>query len=440
MKINVNINSENVDSNVSKILKGEKEFSSLNFNEVKSFNTAIEVLNKNAKFIRTLDLENPEHHKFVIEWLTLKTTSNYDFFRKIAFLKPEDYMSEKKHDNEILTLCLKHGLMQNRENQCSDLSVFYSFANELSMKLSYETKAGEEIVYNDPVLDLPTTLLVRANLALKIVDCYKFLKFIDVHIQQINPKIVYTNIINDFSLALRNAVLTTIDELKLCYYDLGKHYTTIINKALEKMTETFKNRGLEINNIFILNITIPNGVSDIIERKKLESIQIMEDVLVKTKAERLALENYEKKAEIHKKYPEWDVTLTEREKDNAVERYNIKEKLGQLHHIQETQKVKLAQRNVSIGEVKEIKQYKEPKTVELPKPNIDVEIIVIIIGILVSIIGLIISSGIKFMFIAFGILSIGLSIARIVKKYEKYNQSISTKANVNENNTNKEGK
>ncbi len=371
-----------------KVLRGERALESLDFTDGKQVMSAREVLDARPAWVRRLDLKRPDHHKFVVDWLNAKTSDGgpNEFWSKLAQLDPRTFMTDENNDNAILSLCLQKGLIE--EKRLANFAPMYSFTNQIVMNMNYETAVGEEIVYHDKLLDLPTSLVVRATMNFKILDTYKFMKFLDVHPQQINPTLVYSKIVPDISSVLRSAILSVIEELDLSYYRISTYYDVITGRVITMFNTLCAERGMQIVDLYIANIKIPSNVAKILEEKKLEAMQIMEDIAVKNKAERLALDNYEKKAQIHQKYPEFAVTLSEREKDNAVERYNIKNGNGRFHHIKRADTDDgRKERKLGLGAQRNVKTFESDDTEPVKKPNkfILLGILTLIVGIIIAI-------------------------------------------------------
>ncbi len=416
---------------VNKIINGTHSISDLELKYQEHENVALTLLRTRPAMARKFDLKNEEQKAVILKWIKDNTS---DFKAKIKCLDPADYMCDENYDNDILCVFIEKALANNLDDrqEPKDFKTLSSFTGETVMKFSYETLVGEEMVYNDRLLDLPIALFAKASLSLKITDNYKFLKFIDVNPQQINKNIIYAKLVTGISSALRAVVLEVIDNRNLCYYEINKYYDEISTQVVNYLNSTFAGKGLCLSDFYLLNISIPNGTDKIFEQKRIEFMQLEQEIELKHKAELLALENYEKKAEIHAKHPKFEFGLTEKEKDNAMERYLAKIHGAQTHELKQTKEVKKQERSISLGKINDLTEniiQKDSVTEEKKPMNKTVLVgvvcaILLLVGIIVAALASPIAGCI---ILAFGVLGTGLVVAKKVndkKKVESANPEI----------------
>lgn len=93
--------------------------------------------------------------------------------------------------DELLTLYLEEKFrLTISDSDKNVLQLLTSFDKKLAIEYKYETKREETVSYFDKTLGVPTSLVVAANLKLKLADARKLVKVIDVDIEQINMNIV----------------------------------------------------------------------------------------------------------------------------------------------------------------------------------------------------------------------------------------------------------
>ncbi len=408
---------------VNKIINGTRSINDLELKYQEHENVALTLLRIRPAMARKFDLKNAEQKSVIIKWVKDSTS---DFKTKIKYLDPDDYMSEDSYDNDILAIFIEKALANNLDdrNEPKDFKTLSSFAGETVIKFNYETLDGEEMVYNDRLLNLPISLFAKASLSLKITNNYNFLKFIDVNPQQINKNIIYAKLVTGISSALRSVVLSVIEEHNLCYYEINKYYDEISNKVVAYLNRSFVDTGLFLSEFYLLNISIPNETDKIFEQNRIKFMQLEQELELKHKAELLALENYEKKAEIHDKHPTFEFGLTEKEKDNAVERYLTKKNGTQTHEFKQTKNVNKRERSISLGKINDLTEGVDQKdSIVEEKKSINFTIIFGAIGAIFMLIGIVVAvlaSPIGgCIVLAIGILIMGVVVAKLVNDKKK---------------------
>ncbi len=346
---------------IQKITDGKTKIRELSLTNETAFNAALGALHRKPILAKELNPKSEGEKRLIIAWLNSKrpenTTSAPPFDacfgapEKIVYLNEEKIFSDEQHDNDIIREYLD--IVLKKSNELNDFHLFRSFGKNLVMKFNFETKKGEEIVYLDKELDLPIYMLAKAELLFKIFDPYAFVKFVDVHLQQINLELILSKIAPLIALCLRSVILKTIEEKTVSYYDLSKYYDNIAKDLRAELQAALESSGIRVEEAFLKNTCFANNVNHIFESQKVEFIQKQRDLYLQHKAERLSLENYERKAEIHSKYPTYEVGLTEKEKDNAIERYLFKERGYKEETVQAVKEKAIGERNIDIGDIRD---------------------------------------------------------------------------------------
>lgn len=231
--------------------------------------------------------------------------------------------------DELLTLYLEEKFrLTISDSDKNVLQLLTSLDKKLAIEYKYETKREETVSYFDKTLGVPTSLAVAANLKLKLADARKLVKIIDVDIEQINMNIVKIYITSVLNKIIRDSVLTFIAEKDLSFYDLPRNYTAISDAISAKLGVAFGESGLQVANFSIFDISITDNTSELVHDQFFAIAEAERVKMHEYKMEREALDLYERKAAIHSKYPDFPVTLTEAEKDFALNRYKEREGQG----------------------------------------------------------------------------------------------------------------
>ncbi len=419
---------ENIDENalLSKIINEKVKISDLKLKDKTIFDTAIQALEQRPQLAKKLELKTDEEKKLVITWIKKNSPSVKSLSSKISYLDESKYLSDEKHENAIIEAYLNKLFSLLGENDLQ-IDTFQSLRNEIMLKFRYSTKKGEEIVYMDKELNMPIYLLAKLDIGIKITDAYAFVKFIDVNLQQINLNMVSLKIMPFISSVLRSSVIKVIGENGTCYYELTKHYNEIEKLLKTTLQDTVKNYGLTVVDSFVINTVLSNGADKIFESQRIEFMQRENNLTLQHKAEVLALENYERKAEIHNKYPNYEVGLTEKEKDNAIDRYIAKEKLYRDDSVIQSKSINLAERDNDVGNIRGIEEPKEDKLPTQTKTPAKL-VVATMLGIITFVISIVSFANesvfLGFLFIALMIASVGTLIALHINDKKNCGESV----------------
>ncbi len=403
----------------------------LDLENVHVFNAVLHALDVRNSLAKTLDPAKEREKKVILAWLyaeppktaagavipVVSGDSSSALSKKIASLDADKIFSDAHHDNDIIKTYLSM-VLKNKDGD-NTFKIYQSFDKALTLKVSFSTLKGEEIVYRDKALDVPIYLLADSDVTLKVTDPYKFVKFVDINLQQITMPLIVAKILPMISCALRHAFLKCIEDNDICYYDLTKYYGAIAELLREKLQGDIADSGITVTGSYIKSTSIPNGTDKIFENQRIEFMQREKALELQHRAELLALENYEKKADIHKRYPDFEFGLTEKEKDNAVERY-ISRTSGRKEEIfQKSKDVTIGERSSAIGSIKSVYEVFADK-LDVARANIILEIVGIVISAILLLVGisLLDVSYVGFVIVAVAIIICGFSIAGIVRKNE----------------------
>ena len=289
-------------------LSGEKPFLSLDLKDTRGREIALYCLTRNTLFLKQLDKTTPVHLSLLANWID----RDYSNFIHI-------------YNNKLSTTALLERYLYRKFKATipnnSDISIMYSLNGKILVSYRYSTKRGETVSYFDTSLGVPTPLTVTANLRTKIVDADSFIKSLDYHISILDLPLAYEKINTTVGKTIRNVLLDFIIEKDLSYYQLPQYYSEINSKIITELNQNCAEMGLEIADFNILDIAIPNNTQEMFERQYFAISEAKKVKEYEYALEESALILYEKKAEIHNKYPDFPVSLTEAEKDFALNRY-----------------------------------------------------------------------------------------------------------------------
>ena len=102
---------------------------------------------------------------------------------------------------------------------------------------------------------------------------------------------------------------------------MPQKYTDLSQRIKESLQNALELAGLFVEEVIIKDITIPNNTSDRLEKQFFAIAEAERVKKYEYSMEEISLSLYEKKAKIHEQYPNFPITLTESEKDFALNRY-----------------------------------------------------------------------------------------------------------------------
>lgn len=290
-------------------LEHKKRLTELDFSKVKDVEIAIYCLNVNPPMVQDLNV-NVERELSILQIWIKRDYSNYLLCVK-----------NKVDHTALLTLYLTEKLQKTLNSALEGVSLITSFDKKLVLNYMYETKRGETISYFDKALGVPTSLVAKANVKLKLIDAQKLVEKIDIDVKYIDMSIVTNFVTASLNRIVRDTILSFIATKNLSYYDLPQHYTLINGGILDNLREYFRTCGLDATEFALSDISVPNNTDAMLKN---QFFAIAEAERIKTYEQRMesaSLDLYERKAAIHSKYPDFPLTLTEAEKDLALNRY-----------------------------------------------------------------------------------------------------------------------
>ena len=289
-------------------LSGKKPFLSLDFTNYRDREIALYCLKRNIAFLQVLDKTQPTHVSLLASWID-QDFSNYIHIYNYKLSTPallERYLFIK---------------FRATKSYDDDLTLMHSLKNKMMLCYRYTTKKGETISYFDTSLGVPTPLVITADMRLKMMNADDFINALDYHITILDLPLAFEKVRSVINKSIRDALLGFIAENNLTYYQLPQYYSELNSAVSDALDIALKAFGLSVVDLDILDISISNNTQDLFEKQYFAISEARRVKEYEFAMEETALNLYEKKAEIHNKYPEFPVTLTEAEKDFALNRY-----------------------------------------------------------------------------------------------------------------------
>ena len=267
-------------------------------------------------------------------------------------LTPEQYDEEMA--NKFLYNVLVKSYKQNVKSKDNEQFISRSYDESLVLSILYQTHDGEQIYYYDNQLEVPTFLIANIQFSFKVNSAISLFRKLDTSLTMIGYNKVVNELTRWVNVAYRQAIHTFISNEKLDVYKLTGLYGEIENELYNELNKILEGSGLSVYRINVNKINIPENTYKLLEKQSLELVNEKNRRNNELEYEKMSLENYALKAEIHSRNPGFELTLTEAEKDFALKRYITK-------HDVDTNKVRkeissstneLADRKVKVADTK----------------------------------------------------------------------------------------
>ncbi|MBR6545451.1 MAG: hypothetical protein IKT72_00760 [Clostridia bacterium] len=243
--------------------------------------------------------------------------------------KPALFVHLKKEQyTDRLAQCFLYMRLVEREAQSnakSSTENFFLVQKSLDSKIvftyTHATQDGEELCYLDKDLQIPISIKSSIKITLKLVNSIALIEKLDTLITQLGEmkiKVTIADVVNRCFKAYLNEY---IEKHGVGFYTLCASCREIERGFVESSREQLSAYGVEVSDFIVKQFAIPKDIQNKIENQSFEIRQRRADVKADAEFAKISLENYEAKLAIHAKYPDAETTLTEYEKDLALERY-----------------------------------------------------------------------------------------------------------------------
>lgn len=282
--------------------------------------------------INDLNLEKPIHRKAAFNYIKdkpnslseLNTENEKAFLRYLVkrdyklflYLKPEQYEEE----------LAKHYLL-NRLQEDKDTTPGFlrrSFDESLVFSMCYDTCNGEQIFYYDKDINATTFLISKFEISFKVNSVVELLKKLDVSVSMIGYNVLFNELMCWVNKEYRKTIIKFVTNKEVGVYKINALYDEIERETVAALNNALVDAGIIVQKLAIQKLSISENAARILEKDGLERIKEKIKRESELEYEKLALDNYERKAKIHKENPNFELTLTEAEKDFALDRYITK--------------------------------------------------------------------------------------------------------------------
>lgn len=311
------VNTADINTAVQNILEGKEDFLALDFSSAQGREIALRCLNSKQLLCRRLSVSKPAQLEVLKQWVEQKHENILILNVEQRTKELVDIYLEKKFRKQLDDWARS----EEKEPLEESVSIIHSYTKQQLICYDYETKKGEIVSYFDEPLGIPVKLKTEANVKLKLLDALKLVKKIDIELERVDLTITIDLINNIFVENLRAALLEIIDGDQVSYYDLPKHYGDIRELLAEKLQAAYTKCGLSVAELKIKDISLMNNIDEHLENQYFNLARTARVKEFEYKQEEQSLKLYEKKAKIHATYPDFQLGLTEAEKDLALERY-----------------------------------------------------------------------------------------------------------------------
>lgn len=276
------------------------------------------------------------------------------------------YLSEPQYFDEIAQIYLLKRFEDTSEKWKGDkFRLKQSMDNKLVLTLNYVSHKGEEVYYFDRDLRIPASLLTNMRVSVKFNDACKFFGFLDVKVASVNLPDALEALLDLINTEYRRVLQDFIDSKQIGFYKLSAEYGELKEALADALNLKLSKYGAEISDVNIQSISFADNMYESIT----EQFYALQIERMKKEMENdiagLSLENYKKKAEIHEKYPNFPVTLTEAEKDLALKRYLVRMEKYSEERLQ-LDKESVSERTENAAPAEELVKTAEPVVIETP--------------------------------------------------------------------------
>lgn len=297
-----------------------------------SYEDIIQALIEKELEINDLDSERAVHRKAVYNYIKdrpnrlseLKTENEKEFLRYLVkrdykfflYLKPEQYEEEMA----------KHYLTNRIQEDKDTVSGFLrkSFDENLVFSIYYDTRNGEQIFYYDKDIQSTTFLVSKFDISFKVNSVIKLFEKLDVSISMFGFNVLFNELMGWVNKEYRKTIIKFITTKEVGVYKINALYDEIEKETTKALNQTLADAGVTVQKMAIQKLSISENATKILEKEGLDRIREKIKREAELEYEKQALENYAIKAKIHKDNPNFELTLTEAEKDFALDRYITK--------------------------------------------------------------------------------------------------------------------
>lgn len=305
-------NFDNVSAEIlaQELINEVEDINRLNLFKQNQRNAFLQAIERRPKLLEKIKGPNAEH------FLTVALNANYKYF---TYLKREQY------SNKLAQIFLAKRLENHDvEEKGEELLIQKSLDNKLIFNYSYSTIEGDELYYMDKELGVPSSLKSSIKVSIKLVDAVMLIEKLDTHITQLGANKICSTLTDIIASNYKALLNSYISENQVGFYTLCASRFALENDIKIKLGNILREYGIVINDLTIQKLAIPKDIQYKLEDQAFQIRKKRADIEANAEFAEISLKSYAQKLAIEEKFPNAQHSLTEYEKDLALQRYLIK--------------------------------------------------------------------------------------------------------------------
>ncbi len=299
--------------------------------------------------VNELDASVEADRRDLLEWIS-NDSENFTRLKKPG----------QQYFREICDLFVCSRLKKTDDSSGKD-RFCYSLDFHPCIKLDYVTYKNEEIEYRDSELGIITYLESQFTLVFKLMNSMQLLKALDMNAADLSIGNVYEKLRTIALEAWREVATDVVEKEGIGFYHFVQNFGAIAEKLTAVLNKKLSSYGVIASDVTIRRMSVPDSVREQIRKNSFETKCESDRYAAEVKVAEMYLENYRRKAEIRSTFGT-DESLTEFEKDRALERYLVRVNNERKTEIVDT---KLAERTDDYG----LEKPTEPKKPTIARPE-----------------------------------------------------------------------
>ncbi len=216
---------------------------------------------------------------------------------------------------------VKHVLTTSKNQNVKEVSYYETLDLYPALKLHYESIADESVEYFDKDLEMPTQLKTKLTISLVIHDALLLINSLNFNLNFFSIVRLYSVIRTEITATVKSKILEYIKTEKLGYFDFEFSCITLSETIRNALEDKLAKYGISISKFSLEKLSIPDQVSKFVQDEYMNARTLSIRSAAEKKWADSSLEILERKSEIIEKYKLPGDTLSEMEKDKAMERY-----------------------------------------------------------------------------------------------------------------------
>lgn len=231
-----------------------------------------------------------------------------------------DTREDQRTESNALVF-VKHILTTTKVQNEKEVAYFETLNSSPALSIHYESIADESVEYFDKDLELPTQLKSKLTVTLSIDEALKLINSLNFKLNDFSTARIYNVIRAEITATVKNRILKYIKSEKLGYFDFEFARIALADSIKEDLSDAFAKYGFSVLKFNLEKLSIPDQIVKIVQDEYMNARALS----IRSKAElqwaTSSLEILKLKSEIIDKHHLPADTLSEMEKDKALDRY-----------------------------------------------------------------------------------------------------------------------